>query len=182
MLWGGQTPSWTCQMLFSPAHCSRSFLPSVSPSPVCSFLLLFCWPFANVFHLLFIPHKNLHSQFLFFHHHLFLSQHFPLPAYHCCPHFCFSFSSLKFFSIYGTCSLLSNTFSIFKYITPLSSSYHWSPTCKITHNPAEFFITSEDVIAGVTSKTLQPGPYFPNSTKDGKKYGTAKLSNGVFLC
>lgn len=64
------------------------FLPSVSsPSLVCSFLLLLFWPFANPSYLLFIPHKNLHSQFLFFSHHLLLSQHSPLPAYRFCPAF-----------------------------------------------------------------------------------------------
>lgn len=32
MLQGGQTPSWTCQMVFNPAHCPRSSAPFSSLS------------------------------------------------------------------------------------------------------------------------------------------------------
>ena len=151
MLQGGQTPSWTCQMVFNPAHCPRSsapfsslslclvsfsgMFPSFYPPP-----LLFPGLFTHLHCLCFIPHTNLHSVSFFLNHTLIT--YFFLHTALSPPSISLFFPSLVSplyillfsFLTNGTWSLLSNTFSILKYIAPSQSSFITGHTHAKTHS------------------------------------------------
>lgn len=135
MLQGGQTPSWTCQMVFNPAHCPRSSAPfsslslhllsysgmftSFCSSPLLpAFLPIFTSSHTQTYtnspsQLLFslITHSlhiSFSLSFFFFPHSTFSSRHITF-------FLTFLFSLLFFASVFrtnGTWSLLSNTLSI----------------------------------------------------------------------
>ena len=135
MLRGGQTPSWTCQMVFNPAHCPRSSAPSSSPS-LCllsfsGMLASFCSPLPP-----FLSPLHPTQKLLFSHPSLisFLTQHFYNPGISL---FFLTFSTFfsPVFLAHGTWSLVSNTFNFLKYITPSPAwlLHRWSQTQRNTH-------------------------------------------------
>lgn len=137
MLRGGQTPSWTCQMVFNPAHCPRSSAPFSSHS-LCllsfsrMFALFFWPPFPHLYLLCFTLTSILS---------VFLNTSFSFPSLHIAissPPASLSplYFLLSSFLTDATWSLLSNTFNFLKHIAPsLSSSITGHTHSSQKHTP-----------------------------------------------